>query len=408
LGTTTLERVAATAAPLHADDAERLVAAVCELSHLRDLDGVMQVVRRTARELSGADGVTFVLREGNLVHYAEENAIGPLWKGRRFPAQACISGWAMIHRQTVVIEDIDVDDRIPHDAYAPTFVKSLAMIPIRRDDPIGAIGAYWARRHRASPREIRLLEALAGSTAVALANAELLRQLRDAVRTRDEFICVASHELKTPLTPLQLQLETLDRGLERGQPVADTRRVVERLHRQVRRVARLVHNLLDVTAASNGTVQLDREELDLAALVQDVTATFEAELARAGQRLTVLAEAPVKGRWDRRRIEQVVANLLSNAMRFGDGKPVEVAVEVAGEAGDRARITVRDQGRGISADDQRRLFERFARLGPAPDPRGGFGIGLWLARRIVEAHGGTIHLMSGAGAGSTFAVSLPR
>src|SRR5258706_2837414 len=107
---------------LAADDTARLLAAVIELSHVREVDGVMAVVRRLARQLTGADGVTSVLREGDKVFYADEDAIGPLWKGQRFPATACISGWAINHREVVVIEDIYVDDRIPHDAYRPTFV----------------------------------------------------------------------------------------------------------------------------------------------------------------------------------------------------------------------------------------------------------------------------------------------
>jgi len=110
---------------------ERLVAAVQELSLARDLDGVMRVVRRVARELCGADGATFVLRDNGKCFYADEDAIEPLWKGRRFPMETCISGWAMLHREAVTIEDIYVDPRIPIDAYRPTFVKSLAMVPIR-------------------------------------------------------------------------------------------------------------------------------------------------------------------------------------------------------------------------------------------------------------------------------------
>ncbi|HZT30752.1 MAG TPA: response regulator [Bryobacteraceae bacterium] len=132
----------------------RLIAAVQELSLARDLDGVMAIVRRAGRELTGADGATFVLREGDLCHYADEDAVAPLWKGQKFPLSACISGWVMLNRQAAVIEDIYADPRIPADAYRPTFVKSLAMVPIRTEAPVGAIGNYWAaaacRRRRKS------------------------------------------------------------------------------------------------------------------------------------------------------------------------------------------------------------------------------------------------------------------
>ena len=121
---------------------ERLVSVIKELSLTRDLAAIMAIVRRAARALSGADGATFVLRDGDCCYYADEEAIGPLWKGQRFPLQSCISGWAMIHQQPAVVEDIYSDARIPIDAYEPTFVRSVVMVPIRAMEPIGAIGAY--------------------------------------------------------------------------------------------------------------------------------------------------------------------------------------------------------------------------------------------------------------------------
>jgi putative two-component system response regulator len=138
-------------------------------------------VRTAARRLTGADGATFVLRDEDFCYYADEDAISPLWKGRRFPMSTCISGWTMLNRQPVAIPDIYRDDRIPHDAYRPTFVRSLAMVPIRRLDPVGAIGNYWADHHEPSDREINLLQALADSTAVALENVRILVEL-DAAR----------------------------------------------------------------------------------------------------------------------------------------------------------------------------------------------------------------------------------
>jgi diguanylate cyclase (GGDEF)-like protein len=148
------------------------------------LPQVQAIVRRAARALTGADGATFVLREGDQCFYADEDAIAPLWKGRRFPMSICISGWAMLHRRRVAIEDIYADDRIPHDAYRPTFVKSLAMVPIRSLDPIGAIGNYWAERHRPTEQELGLLQALADSTAVAIARVQLLEHLEQRVAER--------------------------------------------------------------------------------------------------------------------------------------------------------------------------------------------------------------------------------
>jgi diguanylate cyclase (GGDEF)-like protein len=174
---------------------ERLVKAVQELSLARDLPTVQRVVRTTARELTGADGATFVLRDVDRCYYADEDAIAPLWKGRRFPMQMCISGWVMNHRESVVIPDIYQDERIPAEAYRPTFVKSLAMVPIRTMAPIGAIGNYWARPHQPDPSDVSLLQALADTTAVAMENVQVYAELEERVRTRTAELERANGEI---------------------------------------------------------------------------------------------------------------------------------------------------------------------------------------------------------------------
>ena len=146
---------------------ERLVQVAQELSLARELRDIMSVVREAARELTGADGATFVLRDGDQCFYAEENAISPLWKGRRFPIQNCISGWTMLHRKPVVIEDIYSDPRIPEDAYRPTFVKSLIMTPVGEENPVAAIGAYWQTKRSFTDEEIarvKLMSLLIGKS----------------------------------------------------------------------------------------------------------------------------------------------------------------------------------------------------------------------------------------------------
>ena len=129
------------------------------------------LVPRLARALVRSDGATLVLRDGDRCHYVAEDAISPLWAGERYPMTSCISGWVMLHHEPAVIENIYADQRIPHEAYRPTFVTSLAMVPIRTEDPVGAIGAYWAERHRPSDKEITMIRALADATSGALTNA---------------------------------------------------------------------------------------------------------------------------------------------------------------------------------------------------------------------------------------------
>jgi GAF domain-containing protein len=176
----------------------------------RTLDAVTQIVRTAARQLTGADGATFVLRDCDLCHYAEEDAIAPLWKGRRFPMTACISGWVMLNRQPVVIPDIYADPRIPADAYRPTFVTSLVMVPIRTIAPLGAIGNYWAIQRQASPHEVKLLQTLADTTAVALENVQVYQELEQRVRNRTAELQQANEDLRSALDRIQ-RLEKLVR-----------------------------------------------------------------------------------------------------------------------------------------------------------------------------------------------------
>lgn len=165
---------------------------ILKLSMARGMDELMAAVRGGARDLIGADGITFVLREGDQCFYADEDAVSPLWKGQRFPMETCISGWAMLNRQVVVIEDIFADDRIPHAAYKPTFVRSLAMVPVREDDPVAAIGAYWRRRGVPDARQVAMLRQIANSAAVAMTNMALYNELiaarEDAIRSKDAIV----------------------------------------------------------------------------------------------------------------------------------------------------------------------------------------------------------------------------
>lgn len=179
-----------------------LLTAVRDLSFARELSEVTSIVRTTARRLTRADGVTFVLKDGDQCYYADEDAIAPLWKGRRFPLAACISGWVMTNGRSVVIPDIYADPRIPHDAYRPTFVKSLAMVPVRAEAPVAAVGAYWASTHEATAAEIRALEAIADAASLALTNVQLWADLQSVNR-----------KLQQRLTEFETLLDVLPVGI---------------------------------------------------------------------------------------------------------------------------------------------------------------------------------------------------
>lgn len=233
-------------------------------------------------------------------------------------------------------------------------------------------------------------------TALARENARLRAQVQAAL----ELVGVAAHDLSNPLLSLQLRLHRV-----RGQLPADSRALegLATAEREARRMGRLVHELLDVSRLSAGPLSLEREEVDLSALLREVAERFAEQADAAGSPLVVHAQGPVRGWWDRERLDRVATNLLSNALKFGQGQPIEVHVFTEGSL---ARLAVCDHGQGIAPESQRRLFRRFERLENTGQP--GTGLGLYIVRQLVEAHGGTVHVSSCPGAGATFTVDLPR
>ncbi|MFO1013725.1 MAG: HWE histidine kinase domain-containing protein [Caulobacteraceae bacterium] len=180
-----------------------LVETIEALSQARSVDQIAAIVRSAARRITGADGVAFVLRDDDKCWYLDEDAIEPLWKGRKFPLTACVSGWAMLNGKTAVIPDIYVDDRVPHDAYRPTFVKSLVMTPVRPTEPIAAIGAYWASVRDPTPEEITNLQVMARATAAALESAQMYATLSETLERRKFLLRELDHRCKNTLAAVQ-------------------------------------------------------------------------------------------------------------------------------------------------------------------------------------------------------------
>lgn len=166
------------------------------LSLVRTLNDIQHIVAHAARELTGCDGATFVLRENGQCYYAEEHSISPLWKGQRFPLEACVSGWCMQNGTAAIIPDVFADPRVPHSAYRETFVKSMVMVPIRTLDPVGAIGNYWAASHNASAEDVHLLQTLADSVSVVLENVQVYQELEHRVRERTEALEKALQQIQ--------------------------------------------------------------------------------------------------------------------------------------------------------------------------------------------------------------------
>jgi two-component system CheB/CheR fusion protein len=382
-----------------------LLDAVTALASARDEAGVCNIVRRAARELTAADGVTFVLRKGNHCYYAEEDAIGPLWKGRQFPIETCISGWAMIHRQHVVIPDIYSDDRIPHDAYRPTFVKSLMMVPVRREDPIAAIGAYWAAYHVATPMEIGVLQSLADAAALALYNVQLdgnlkaaLRQEREAresaesaSRLKDEFLALLSHELRTPLHVINNWLWQLKQG--KSVPPMILSRAIEVIERNTALQSRLVDDLLDVSRAAAGKMSIDSQLVQVGSLTEAVVDLSQPAAKEKSITLTLSRKDDPEVWGDPDRLQQVLTNVVSNAIKFSS-KGGRVDVQVTRD-GSRVSVVVKDEGEGVPAEFLPHMFDRFRQADASMTRRqGGLGLGLTIVREIMSLHGGTVRAES--------------
>ncbi len=400
------------------DSSHSLLSAVLELSSARDMETLTPIVRRAARALTGADGVTFVLRDQEQCFYVDEDAVAPLWKGRRFPIDQCVSGWVMQHGCPVAIPDVYADERVPQEAYRPTFVKSLAMVPVRPEAPIAAIGAYWAERHQASDEEIATLQALANATALALASAALYQDLQrsleserearrsaeEANRAKDAFLATLSHELRTPLNVIRGWVWQLKQA---GLEPETVKRAAEVIDRNTALQARLVDDLLDSSRAMAGKLQLSPRFVDLAAVARSVAELATPAAQAKGIRIQVGRGLPCVVWGDPDRLQQVLWNVVSNAVKFtAEGGQVHLAV---GRGERRIFVEVQDNGIGIEPEVLPHVFEPFRQADSSTTRHhGGLGLGLSIAKQLVELHGGEIRAWSaGRDAGTVVTVELP-
>ncbi|WP_224368671.1 sensor histidine kinase [Hyalangium versicolor] len=269
---------------------------------------------------------------------------------------------------------------------------------------LGVLALGTTGQRRLGSEDVSLAQELSRRVSLVLENARLFQEMQEAVRLRDEFLTVAAHELRTPLTTLQLQLGTLAHRARRESAAPDFAERLDRCQRQVRRLGSLVEGLLDVSRLASGQMVLQPERVDLTELVSEVVDRHAAEAQGARCPVRFEGKPGLLGQWDRLRVDQAVSSLLSNALKFGSGQPVEVTVSGVGPM---ARVEVRDRGIGIPPEQLERIFERFERA-VSSRSYGGLGLGLYLARRAAEAHGGHVWAEARPGGGATFTLELPR
>jgi len=288
---------------------------------------------------------------------------------------------------------------LPEQGAVPAFL----IVPLARAEAVE--GTMTLAEHADGPAlvaiEERMAEDLAVHAAAAIGRARAHARTLNALLSRDQSFAAAAHELGNPLNALFLQVHALIRtsGLE---PRTQAR--VFAMERLIKQLVDLNHRMLDTSRLSAGQFDLRLENVDLTSLVQDLLANSAEQLAWSRCPATFSSPGPVIGRWDRLRLEQVVSNLISNAMKYGFGQPISVSIEATA---DLAWLSVRDHGIGIAAKDQDRIFERFERAAQVGGSRS-LGLGLWVVRQIVGALGGTIRVESSLGAGANFTVGLPR
>jgi signal transduction histidine kinase len=250
-------------------------------------------------------------------------------------------------------------------------------------------------------RDLELAQELARRMALAVENARLYAAARDALRARDELFAVAAHEIRGPLMSLHLAVQSLASGTL---PETENRRLLQIIERDDRRLSRFVDELLDVGRLRSGQLQLELEPVDLAVVVHDVVSWLGADISRSGSPVSIHTEGSAVGTWDRFRLDQVVQNLVSNAVKFGRGEPIEISVTADDS---RATLVVRDHGVGIPGERKEAIFEPFERRVSARH-YGGLGLGLHIVQTVVSAFGGSIRVESEPGAGAEFVVELPK
>ncbi|MCB1190981.1 MAG: HAMP domain-containing histidine kinase [Leptospiraceae bacterium] len=392
---------------------EQLVDTIQKLSLANDIESIIKVVRSAARELTNADGATFVLRDENMCYYVDEDAIGPLWKGHRFPIEACISGWVMLNKKPAVIMDIFKDGRVPIDAYRPTFVKSLVMVPIRTIEPIGAIGNYWADYQMPSAEKVTLLQALADITTVSIENIsirnkleeklternQMLDQLKKQKQQLEEFTHIISHNLRAPLSNLLI----LNDMIHKSDFVDDKLRYLEKQGKVVNLLHETFEELVDASQVRMD-FSIEKEYLDLNQSMDKAIHLLEGEIIESKANIFYDFTLTKSVHFPKKYMDSIIFNLLSNAIKYRSPDRVPNIDLRSYQQNGFVYIEVNDNGLGIDLNKHGdKIFKLRKTFHANPQAK---GFGLFITKTQLEAMGGDITVRSIYGQGSTFIVKV--
>ncbi|MCE9604770.1 MAG: response regulator [Planctomycetia bacterium] len=384
-----------------------------DVNQVLNAESILRTLVAAALQMTGAEGGMAGLVENDVVRFSDYHRRGEriaIDLEFRSNDPRGVPTWIMLHRKPYLSEDAFADDVIRSDVRAAYGVHGFVAVPIfgRDDRLLGCLELHnKPAPEQFTQHDIEKLQGLAAGAAIALENAGLLQQVRDADRRKDEFLAMLAHELRNPLAPVRSALDVI-RLDER--PDDPSQALFEIMDRQVSHMGRLIDDLLDVSRITRGRIELQRKELDLTALVNAVVVDHRQVTTNAG--LTLVANVAAEPLWisgDETRLAQVLDNLFSNSVKFTDrGGKIEITLAASPDDGE-AELSIRDTGIGIGAEDLPRIFNAFAQADRSLDRRrGGLGLGLAISKGIIELHGGSVQAAStGLGKGSTITLQLP-
>jgi len=392
---------------------QNLIEIIQKLAKARSIVEIIDSVKVAARKLTNADGVTFVLREGEKCYFVDEDAIDTLWKGQYFPLEECISGWSILNKEVVIAEDIYNDERINPDIYNRTFVKSLAMIPIRMENPVGVIGIYWAKNYRPTEQEIVMIRTLADATSIAMENVSFYEELEKKVRDRtflleatnkelEAFSYSVSHDLRAPLRHISGYIDLLNRRFPESLPEKG-KQYLKNISDSAIQMGLLIDDLLQFSRTSRQELVFDK--LNMQTLVQESVKVIQHY--NEGRKIEWII-APLPDVWgDNSLLKLVWLNLLSNAVKFTKKKEIAKIEIDCKETEKEFVFSVSDNGTGFDMQYSQKLFGVFQRLHSSAEYEG-TGIGLANVQRIVMRHKGRVWAEAELEKGAKFYFTLPK
>ncbi len=394
------------------DQLFKLVTVIKELSTAYTEPEVYKIVASAARILANANGSAFVKKDGDFCFYIEEDSREPLWKGGRFPLKQCITGWVMLNKEPAFIEDIYKDSRIPLELYKPTYIRSLAALPIFSENPKAAFCSYWDKNYSPTSNEVQLLQTLADAAAISLQNIELMNDLENRVKERtaqlesanrelEAFSYSVSHDLRAPIRAIDgfTRILTEDHSDSLGE---DGLRVCKIIRDNTHKMGQLIDDLLSFSRLSRAEIQ--KSEVDMGTMANSVY--HELTTPEMRKRISFSIDNLPFAYGDATMLRQVWVNLISNAIKFSSKNEFS-QIEINCVLNEKYLIyCIKDNGVGFDMRYYRKMFGVFQRLHSIQDFEG-TGVGLAIVQRVIHRHGGEVWAEGEVGKGAAFSFSLP-